>query len=265
MPQVSHQNRDRVKSALGVALFHALLGYLFLTGLGAEIARSVDAELKTFEVWEKPPPPLATPPPTREQAKQPQPKDPEGAAAPPNKRDTPTPVVAPPPEIRLPVPPPIPVAPVAGQGNAPKAGGAELPGPGTGSGGLGTGLGSGLSGSGTGGGGGGGGQGVRARHIRGGIDPDDYPRRAFEARITGTVYMRFVVLPNGRVGDCQVTRSSGSRELDETTCRLIRRRFVYRPARDASGRPVAEMIRGEHVWELGPEPEPIDIEPTIPD
>jgi hypothetical protein len=43
------------------------------------------------------------------------------------------------------------------------------------------------------------------------------------------------------------------------------RRFVYRPARDASGNPVAEVVRGEHVWELEPERAPIDIEPTIPD
>jgi protein TonB len=265
MPHVSAENRDRAKSAAGVALFHALLAYVFLTGLGAEVVRSVEAELKTFDVWEKPPPPPAIPPPDREQAKKPRPKDPEGAAAPPNKRDTPTPVVAPPPEIRLPIPPPIPVAPVAGQGNAPKAGAAELPGPGTGSGGIGNGTGSGMYGSGTGGGGGGGGRAVRARLIRGGIDPSDYPRRAFEARRTGTVYLRFVVAPDGRVSDCAVTRSSGTPELDATTCRLILRRFRYRPARDASGQPIAEVVRGQHEWELGPEPEPIDIEPTIPD
>jgi protein TonB len=255
-----------MKSAIGVVLFHALLGYLLLTGLGSEIARTVDAELKTFDVWEKPPPPPATPPPNRPEAKKPRPKDPEGAAAPPNKRDTPTPVVAPPPEIRLPIPPPIPVAPISGEGNAPEAGAAELPGPGTGSGGVGTGLGSGLSGNGTGGGGGGGdGRIVGPVHIRGSIYPDDYPRRAFEARITGVVRMRFVVGPNGRVTDCRITRSSGSRDLDETTCRLITRRFVYRPARDVTGRPVAAPIEGRHEWELGAEPEPIDIEPTIPD
>ena len=75
------------------------------------------------------------------------------------------------------------------------------------------------------------------------------------------MHLRFVVASTGRVSDCDVTRSSGSRALDETTCRLIMQRFRYRPARDGAGRPIADTIRGEHVWELGPEPPPIEVEP----
>ena len=77
------------------------------------------------------------------------------------------------------------------------------------------------------------------------------------------MHLRFVVAPSGRVADCAVTRSSGSHELDSTTCRLIMARFRYRPARDAQGRPIASTIRGEQAWELGPEPPPIEIEPEI--
>lgn len=267
MLRVSPETRDRLKSAAGVAAFHALLGYAFLTGLGFSPVREVAQELKLLDIVEPPPPPPATPPPPkRVQAKDPKPKDPEGAASPPNLKDTPTPVVAPPPEIRLPVPPPIVAAPVAGQGNAPEAGAAEVPGPGTGSGGIGNGLGSGEYGFGTGGGGGGGfGRPTRARWLRGSIEPEDYPGSAYRARITGIVHLRFVVAPSGRVSECQVTRTSGNRQLDETTCRLILRRFRYRPARDGRGNPIPEVIRGEHVWELGAEPPPIDVEPTIPD
>jgi protein TonB len=90
----------------------------------------------------------------------------------------------------------------------------------------------------------------------------DYPRSAVRARARGTVFLRFVVAPSGRVNDCRVTRSSGNRDLDETTCDLIVRRFRYRPAISSDGRPVAETIRGEHVWDMGPEREPIEIEPT---
>ena len=93
----------------------------------------------------------------------------------------------------------------------------------------------------------------------------DYPDAAYERRISGTVFLRFVVDPTGRVSECTVTRSSGSRELDATTCRLILRRFRYRPARDAQGNPIASVVRGEHQWEVGPEPPPIDVEPDIPD
>jgi protein TonB len=267
MLQMNSENRDRLKSAAGVAAFHALLGYAFLTGLGYEVANSVGEELKMFDVFEEPPPPPAEPPPPEKVLKsaKPKPKDPEGAASPPNLKNTPSPIVAPPPEIRIEVPPPVIAAPVAGQGSAFSAGAAEVPGPGTGRGGQGTGLGSGSQGTGTGGGGGGIGVGTRARWIRGRIVDSDYPRSAFEARISGTVFLRFVVAPDGRVSDCTVTRSSGSAALDATTCRLIKQRFRYRPARNEWGRPVPDTIRGQHVWELGPEPPPIDVEPDIPD
>jgi protein TonB len=267
MQQLSQEQRDRLKSGVAVAALHALLGYAFLTGLGAEVVRQVGQELKLFEPVEEPPPPPAEPPPPEKvkKSKVAKPKDPEGAAAPPNLKDTPTEIMAPPPEIKLPVPPPVVTAPVAGQGNAESAGAAQVPGPGTGRGGIGNGLGSGQYGNGTGGGGGGLGGGIPARWLSGRIRESDYPRSALSARRTGTVYLRFVVAPTGRVSECQVTRSSGSRDLDSTTCRLIVQRFRYRPARDGYGNPVAETIRGEHVWELGPEPPPIEIEGDIPE
>jgi len=264
MLQVSRENKERGASAAAVAILHVLLGYAFLTGLGFEFGKAVDEGLKLFDVMEKVPPPLATParPDQAKQKKRPRPKDPEGAASPPNRKNTPTPIVAP--EPKIPVPPPIDAAPVAGRGSAPAAGAAPVVGPGTGRGGRGTGLGSGTQGSGT-GGGGGGGLAARARWISGSIRDSDYPRAAIEARKSGTVGLRFVVAPSGRVSQCSVTRSSGSAALDETTCRLIRSRFRYRPARDYTGRPVADTIRGEHEWELGPEPPPIEIEPEIVD
>ncbi len=237
-------------SAAIVAGVHLLLGWALLTGLGVAIPLPVPERLQLLPLSEPPPPPPATPPPSVRPETRPKPKDPEGAAAPPALRATPTEIVAPKPEI--PLPPPIAAAPVAGTGAAPAAGAAPVPGPGTGAGGQGTGLGSGASGSGTGGGGGGGGS--PARWLRGSIDDGDYPRRAYEARVMGVVYIAFTVATDGRARDCRVTRSSGSRELDDTTCRLIEKRFRYRPARDASGRPIASTIRGEQAWEIGPEP-----------
>jgi protein TonB len=233
-----------------VAAFHALLGYAFITGLGFDVVREAGEQLKMFDVTEElPPPPVEEPPPAGPMTEKKKTPDPEGAAAPPNIKNTPTQIVAPPPEVKLPVPPPIAAAPVAGQGSAMQAGAAEVPGPGTGRGGVGTGTGSGLNGNGT-GGGGGGGRPLRARWIRGGIDegPRDYPPRAFAAGIGGTVFMRFVVHPDGRVRGCRVTRSSGSAELDTATCRLLEERLRYEPARDNFGRPVQEVIMGEHEW-----------------
>lgn len=266
MLRLEPENRDRLKSAGVVGMIHALIGYGLLTGLGYGPTAVVPDALKMFNIArEEPPPPPAKPasPDIEKKTRKAKPKNAEGAASPANLRNTPTQIVAPPPEIRLPVPPPIPTAPVAGQGSAMAAGATNIPGPGTGSGGIGNGLGSGRFGNGTGGGGGGGGRITPARWLSGGIDASDYPDGAYRSRRGGTVHLRFTVAPSGRVSDCAVTRSSGSRELDNVTCRLIVRRFRYRPARNAEGQPIASTVVGEHVWEVAPQPPDRWIEPDI--
>lgn len=250
-------NRDRIKASLGTAALQALLGYALLTGLGFKVAGSVHDELQVFDVApDIPPPPVEEVIPAKDNR-----KDPEGAAAPPNLKADPTEIVVPPPEIRLDIPPPIVAAPIARLGSAPSAGATDLPGPGTGAGGQGNGTGSGSQGNGTGGGGGG----SPLRWIRGSIRDSDYPRAALEAGIGGTVYLRFIVGTDGRVTSCTVTRSSGNRDLDAATCRLIKERFRYKPKRDAQGRAIPDTVTGEHVWaterRMGPpieEEEPAD-------
>lgn len=90
-----------------------------------------------------------------------------------------------------------------------------------------------------------------AQLIQGRIRNSDYPRAARRARAQGTVYVRFAVQPDGNVGDCAITRSSGSAVLDATTCELIRSRFRYTPARDVEGRAVPDVIVGRQAWWLG--------------
>ena len=261
MHRLSTEPGDRLKSALAVAAIHALVGLALLRGLGVSIPTAVrDVPQLIAVTLDNPPPPVPAAPDTQDRAVA-RPKNAEGAASPANRRDTPTQVVAPLPAIRLPVPPPLPTAPAAGQGNAAAAGASQLPGPGTGAGGIGSGLGSGLNGDGT--GGGGGGRGMRAQYLRGGIDARDYPRRAVERRAQGTALLRFTVLPNGRVRDCVVTRSTGHRDLDAATCPLLERNLRYRPALDANGRPVAEVVRGEHEWALGPARPDVEYEGEV--
>jgi protein TonB len=116
---------------------------------------------------------------------------------------------------------------------------------GTGSGTGGQGLGSDSGGSGLGSGGGG----ARpAERISGGIANRDYPRSALRARAQGSVAVRFTVRADGRVGGCAVMRSSGHAELDEVTCRLIEKRFRYRPALDAAGRAVPTVQYKSYDW-----------------
>ena len=238
MPVNQTRNHDRLKSAAGVAAFHALLGYGLITGLALEMPAALGDPLKVFDIPQSPPPPIEQVAPAPQAA-----PEPEGAAAPPNLESQAAPVVAPPPEVRLEVPPPVVAAPVPAQGNEASAGAAPVRGPGSGAGGEGTGLGSGRSGSGTGGGGG-----VRARLLRGELSRSDYPRALKRAGIGGRVSLRLAVGADGRVTGCTVTGSSGNAELDETNCRLIRERYHFEPARDASGRAIPDVINESHVW-----------------
>jgi protein TonB len=237
--------RDRLKAGTAVVLFHLLLGYALLTGLGTRITSGISDNLKVFQVPpEAPPPPLPDVQPAKERTPQE-----EGAAAPPNLKSRPTPIVAPPPKIRLDVPPPVTTAPLPSpiNGSDASAGASNVPGPGTGAGGIGNGTGSGGQGTGPGGGGGG----ARAVRVSGSISgASDYPRAAKRAGIEGSVAVRFTVRADGSVGDCEVLKSSANEELDETTCRLIERRFRYEPARDAEGRPTSEIVRRTFDWML---------------
>lgn len=237
-------NPDRIKALAGAIALQALLGYALITGLGFEVAQSFSDNIKIFDVpQETPPPPVAEPPPELRT------DEPEGAAAPPNIRSRPTPVVAPPREIELDTPSPVVSVPMplpVPLGNDPSAGASDVAGPGTGAGGEGSGTGSGNSGTGQGAGGG-----SRAERVSGGISGErDYPRAARRAGIEGNVAVRFTVETNGRVTGCRVIRSSGNAELDATTCRLAERRFVYRPAQDAQGRPVREVVSRTFDWLL---------------
>ena len=79
---------------------------------------------------------------------------------------------------------------------------------------------------------------------------DDYPRAAIRNREEGTVVFRLTVGTDGRVADCTITSSSGSASLDEATCRILRERGRYRPARDARGNPTTGSDEGSVTWAL---------------
>lgn len=256
-------NQDRIRAAIPAALVHGLIAYALLAGFAVELPESIREQLKLINVMPPPPvtvEPVQPPAPVPENERELRAADPrpEGAASPPNLRSTPTEIVAPDPVVKLPVPPPVTSAPVAGLGSDPSAGAADIRGPGTGSGGFGDGFGSGRGGY---GGGGGGGGGMRPpRWVRGRLRNSDYPPGLGEMGIGGTVSVIYAVEPDGRVTDCRVTRSSGSRELDETTCHLIEQRFRYEPARDRTGRPIRSGIEENHTWVVEDEP-PGDLPP----
>jgi protein TonB len=78
----------------------------------------------------------------------------------------------------------------------------------------------------------------------------DYPDAAIRGEEQGTTRFRLSVGPNGRVTDCVVTGSSGSSSLDAATCRLMRSRAHFAPARDGSGNPTTDNVASAIRWVL---------------
>lgn len=204
----------RITAIVIVALLHALLGYAFITGLAYNVVKQVAQDLKTFDVTEEAPPPEEPPPPPPEQPMEPPPV----VAPPPIVRTTPVaaPVVqvvreAPPPVI-TPTAPPAPPPPPA----PPKPKQAAK----------------------------------SAQHRSGGISDEDYPAAALRQEAEGTTVARYTIGTDGRVTGCSIQSSSGNSTLDDTTCKLIERRFRFRPAQDSDGNPMSETRTQRVVWRL---------------
>lgn len=220
----------RLTTAIAVLALHALMGAALLFALAGKdlpiVHRPDDIPLITDV-------PLPSPPPPPRERPRPSVHRRATASRPAAPR---APVLAPP-------PPPLIATPVLAPAIAPQPAGT---GAGGGLGGSGAGTGAGGSGNGDGDGGGG----WPPEHVGGRIKDGDYPHALTAAHISGTVSVRYRVGTDGRVGDCAISRSSGHAELDALTCSLIQRRFRFRPARDADGRPVSSIIVENHSWVL---------------
>jgi periplasmic protein TonB len=91
---------------------------------------------------------------------------------------------------------------------------------------------------------------VRARSLGNYITADDYPAASLRNNEQGLVTFILDVDPAGRVANCIVTRSSGSAALDSATCRIMRSRARYTPARNPRGQAVADRDQGAVRWQL---------------
>jgi periplasmic protein TonB len=82
------------------------------------------------------------------------------------------------------------------------------------------------------------------------VSDEDYPSNAVRNEEQGTTRFRLAVGPDGKVTGCTVTRSSGSSALDSTTCRLMRQRARFEPARDNMGKPTGDTFASAIRWVL---------------
>lgn len=227
----------RIGAALAALVAIFALGAVLLSGLTIKLVRHGDQRaLALFTA------PALAPPPPPEPVRAPSGRDRPAAAAPPAKKARATPAMAPSPVIRLPAPSPLIAAPHPIDGSEQHSGAADQ------------GDGNGASGSGEGRGGGGDGDGTGSglerpsERIAGTITNADYPKAASRANAQGSVIVRYIVGTDGRAHDCTVLRSSGNSALDATTCRLIEKRFRFRPALDAAGNKIADPRGWQQRW-----------------
>lgn len=82
------------------------------------------------------------------------------------------------------------------------------------------------------------------------ITTADYPAVALRREDEGLAAYRVIVGSDGRVSACEITASSGSRALDEATCRYIARRARFDPATNESGAKVVGNYEGTVRWRI---------------
>ena len=79
---------------------------------------------------------------------------------------------------------------------------------------------------------------------------DDYPSEVLAKRESGTVVYDFEIGPDGKVSDCTVTESSGSKSLDRVTCEIIRKRARFKATIGPDGKPAVSHETGRVSWNL---------------
>lgn len=207
-------SRGRTYAIVIVALLHALLAYAFVTGLAYRFVKGLNPDMKTFDVKEEPPPPPEQPPP-------PPPDQPSSPPMTVVQSPLPPPPSAPAAPVMPPQPPQPPVMRVEPPRPVPAPPPPRIVPP------------------------------QRARaNLSSYFSEDDYPPGALRNNEQGTTGFSLTIGASGRVEGCTVTASSGSSALDQATCRILRNRARYTPARDENGNPAVGRDQGRVTWRL---------------
>jgi hypothetical protein len=79
----------------------------------------------------------------------------------------------------------------------------------------------------------------------------DYPQQAFEENASGIVGFVLLIDETGKPRDCMVEDTSGIASLDAMACITLRNRAKFKPALDASGKPVRSSWTSRFRWVMG--------------
>jgi protein TonB len=82
------------------------------------------------------------------------------------------------------------------------------------------------------------------------VSDADYPASAIRSEQQGTTRFTLSVGADGRVKECSVVGSSGSSALDSATCRLMKSRARFTPARNSDGQPTGDTVTAGIKWVL---------------
>ncbi len=80
------------------------------------------------------------------------------------------------------------------------------------------------------------------------VTTNDYPSSALRNEEEGVARFRLTITPVGEVSACFITQSSGSAALDETSCRLVRERARFFPAKNEKGKAVEGTYSNSIRW-----------------
>ncbi|MFM7379470.1 MAG: energy transducer TonB [Erythrobacter sp.] len=81
----------------------------------------------------------------------------------------------------------------------------------------------------------------------------DYPLDAWRDGEAGDIFYELKVNRAGKVTGCTADEGTASARLKAETCRLLRERAQFEPARDEQGRAVASVYSGVVSWKREPE------------
>ena len=81
-------------------------------------------------------------------------------------------------------------------------------------------------------------------------DEEEHLDKPYDGRLMRPHFMDRIVGPDGRVQNCTVTSSSGSSALDNSTCRIMRSRARFTPARDQNNQPTTDTVNARITWRI---------------
>jgi len=77
-----------------------------------------------------------------------------------------------------------------------------------------------------------------------------YPAHAFQRSGQGTASYTVEVNERGRADKCIITQSSGWVDLDRETCKNLRQRTIFSPAKDKDGKAVRGTYSNKMRWAI---------------